>query len=106
MDGGAPEGIKMRPGDDGCLTKRKSIKVTTMHGNSRTKPSGIEMDELPLMRIRRRKKDNRGRPRPFSPLKSSRDGIFGVEGILFISPCTKPMAEILSTDLHARFRGA
>ena len=82
------------------------MRMTTMHGNNRTKPSGIEIDELPFMRIRRRKKDNCGRPRPFSLLKSSRDGMFGVEGIRFTSPCTKPMAETLSTDLHARFRGA
>ena len=80
--------------------------MTTMHGNNRTKPRGIEIDELPLIRIRRRKKDNRGKRRPFSLLKSSRVGIFGVEGIRFTSPWTKPMAKILNTDLHASFRGA
>lgn len=53
MDGGAPEGIMIRPGEDGCLTKRKRIKMTTMHGNSSTKPSGIDIDELPFSRIRR-----------------------------------------------------
>lgn len=82
------------------------MRMTTMQGNNRTKPSGIEIDELPLMRIRRRKKDNCGRPRPFSLLKSSREGMLGVEGIRFTSPCTKPMAETLNADLHARLRRA
>jgi hypothetical protein len=95
MEGGAPDGIKMRPGDEGCLTKRKRMRMTTMHGNSSTKPSGTEMDELPFSRIRRRKNDSCGKPRPFSLLKSSRDGMFGVEGIRLTSPCTKPMAGVL-----------
>lgn len=101
MEGGAPEGINMRPGDDGCLTKRKRMRMTTMHGNSSTKPSGIEIDELPFRRMRLRKNDNRGRLRPFSVLKSSSDGMFGVEGIRLTSPCTKPMAEALSMHSHA-----
>jgi hypothetical protein len=104
MDGGAPEGIRMRPGEDGCLTKRKRMNTTTIHGNRSTKPSGIEMDELPFSRIRRRKNDNRGKVRPFSFLKSSRDGMFGVEGIRLTSPCTKPMAEsVTSVDNHTTF---
>jgi hypothetical protein len=64
-----------------------------MQGNSKTNPSGIEIDELPFKRIRLRKNDNRGKRLPFSFLKSSRDGIFGVEGIRFTSPCTRPMAK-------------
>jgi hypothetical protein len=104
MDGGAPEGMRMRPGEDGCLTKRKRMNTTTMHGNRSTKPSGIEMDEFPFSRIRRRKNDNRGKVRPFSFLKSSRDGMFGVEGIRLTSPCTKPMVEsVTSVDTHATF---
>jgi hypothetical protein len=107
MEGGAPEGIKMRPGEDGCLTKRKRIRVTTMQGNSRTKPSGIEIDELPFIRIRRRKNDNRGKPRPLSVLKSFRDGMLGAEGIRLTSPCTKPIAETSSpVEFHATCRGA
>lgn len=62
-----------------------------MHGKRRTKPSGIDMDELPFIRIRRRKNDNRGKPRPFSFLKSSRDGMLGVEGIRLTSPRMKFM---------------
>jgi hypothetical protein len=95
IDGGAPDGIRMRPGDDGCLTKRKRISITTMHGKSSTKPSGMDIDELPFSRIRRRKKDNRGKVLPFSLLKSSSEGRFGVDGIRFASPCTKSMVEAL-----------
>lgn len=93
IEGGAPEGNKMRPGEDGCLTKRKRMKMTTIQGNNRTKPKGIDIDELPFIRILRRKNDSCDKPRPLSLLKSSRDGIFGVEGIRLTSPCTKPMAE-------------
>lgn len=77
------------------------MRMTTMHGNSSTKPNGIEIEELPFSRIRRLKKDNRGKLRPFSFLKSSRDGMFGVDGIRLTSPCTKPMAEIFSIEFHA-----
>jgi hypothetical protein len=107
MEGGAPEGIKMRPEEDGCLTKRKRIRMTTMQGKSRTKPSGIEIDEFPFIRIRRRKNDNCGKPRPLSPLKSLSDGMFGVEGILLTSPCTKSIAETSPPDdFQATCRGA
>jgi hypothetical protein len=48
----------MRPEDEGCRIMRMSINNTTMLGNSRTNPSGMEMDEFPFNRIRLRKKDN------------------------------------------------
>jgi hypothetical protein len=67
------------------------ISNTTMHGNSRTNPNGIEIDELPFNRIRRRKNDNPGSAWAFSLLKSSRDGKFGDEGIRLARPCMKPM---------------
>ena len=103
MEGGAPEGIKMRPEEDGCLTKRNRIRMTTMQGNSRTKPSGIDIDELPFIRILRRKNDHRGKLRPFSLLKSSSDGMFVVEGIRLTSPCTNPMSATLLATFMQRF---
>lgn len=62
-----------------------------MHGNSRTNPNGIEIDELPFNRMRRRKKDKPGSAGAFSLLKSSRDGKLGDEGIRLTRPCMKPM---------------
>lgn len=55
MAGGAPAGINILPGDAGCLTNRTSMKMTTMHGNISTTPSGMEMLELPFNRKGRRK---------------------------------------------------
>jgi hypothetical protein len=63
-----------------------------MHGNSRTNPNGIEIDELPFNRMRRRKNDNPGSAWAFSFLNSSRDGGFGDEGIRLMRPSMKPMA--------------
>jgi hypothetical protein len=60
IDGGAPAGMFMMPCESGDLTKRIIIIIITRHGNNSTSPSGIETDELPLSRMRRRKKDNRG----------------------------------------------
>lgn len=68
------------------------ISNTTMHGNSRTNPNGIEIDELPFNRMRRRKNDNPGSAWAFSFLNSSRDGGFGDEGIRLTRPSMKPMA--------------
>jgi hypothetical protein len=62
-----------------------------MHGNSRTNPNGIEIDEFPFNRIRLRKKDNAGSAWAFSLLKSSAGGGFSEEGIRLTRPCTKPM---------------
>ena len=60
IDGGVPAGMFMMPCESGDLTKRTKINIITRHGNSKTRPSGIETDEFPFNRIRRRKKDNRG----------------------------------------------
>ncbi len=43
-------------------------------GKRRTNPSGIEMEELPFKRMRRRKKDNLDDGLDFSNLKSSSGG--------------------------------
>ena len=63
-----------------------------MHGNSRTNPNGIEIEELPFNRMRRRKNDNPGSTWAFSSLNSSRDGGLGDEGIRLMRPPMKPMA--------------
>lgn len=60
MGGGAPAGIRILPGEEGCRTKRIKISVITINGNKRTNPKGIEMPEFPLSLIRRRKKARRG----------------------------------------------
>ena len=62
-----------------------------MHGNSRTNPNGIEIEELPFNRMRRRKKDNPGNAWAFSFLISSKDGGFGDEGIRFTRLCMELM---------------
>lgn len=82
MDGGVPAGIKIPPGDEGCRTKRSRIRTITRHGNSNTKPKGIEIEELPFKRILRLKKANRGRRLPFSREASSR-GRLGDDGSRF-----------------------
>jgi hypothetical protein len=66
---------------------RTSINSTTMLGNSRTKPSGIEMEELPFNRIRRRKNDNLDVD--FGPF-SSIDGAGVVYGMFLTKRWTKP----------------
>jgi len=66
MDGGAPAGIRIRPVEEGCVTMRRTIRTITIHGNRSTKPSGIEIAEFLLSRIRRLKKANFGIIKPFS----------------------------------------
>ena len=68
MVGGEPAGTSMWPGDEGCLTTRMRIKITTMVGKRRTNPSGIDIEELPFSRMRRRKKDNLDNGLDFSGL--------------------------------------
>lgn len=68
------------------------MSSTTMHGNSKTNPKGIEIEELPFNLIRRRKNDNRGRNLVFSLFRSSAVGRLGAEGIRFVRPCMNPMA--------------
>ena len=68
-----------------------SIVKTTMQGNNNTNPKGIEIEELPFNRIRRRKKDSCGSTLPFSLLRSSSEGTFGDDGIRFARPCKNPI---------------
>jgi len=60
MEGGAPAGMSILPASVGCRTKRSSINITIKQGKSKTRPSGIEMREFSLRRMRRRKKANLG----------------------------------------------
>jgi hypothetical protein len=64
MDGGEPAGIQVPPGLEGCLVMRTNINIMTIIGNNSTNPRGMEMEELPLSRIRREKRANRGDARP------------------------------------------
>ena len=60
IEGGVPAGISIIPSVSGVLMKSTDMSPKTRHGNKRTMPSGIETDELPLRRMRRRKKPIRG----------------------------------------------
>lgn len=64
------------------------------------KPSGIEMAELPFIRIRLLKNDNLGHPRGLSNFTSSSEGTVLVEGSLLSKPWTKPLP-LLVTDLFS-----
>lgn len=83
ISGGAPAGINILPGEDGCRTMRTSINIITRRGNKSTAPSGIDIFELPFKRIRLLKKANLGKIRSFRRLISSKDGRLGDEGIRF-----------------------
>jgi hypothetical protein len=72
--------MRIPPGEEGCLTKISTIRTITRHGNSKTNPSGIEIDELPFNLIRRLKKANRDTSLPFSWETSSRDARAGADG--------------------------
>lgn len=82
IDGGVPAGIKIPPGEEGCRTKRSKMRTITRHGNNKTNPRGIEIDEFPFSRILRRKKANLENAPPFSLGASSR-GRLGDEGNRF-----------------------
>lgn len=86
IDGGAPAGTNIPPDDEGCRTTRTSISISTMQGNKSTNPKGIEMRELSLRRMRRRKKAME-RGDIFSALFEMplRVGMFCVEGIRFLT---------------------
>ena len=95
--GGAPAGISIPPGVDGCRTTRTKINIITIQGNKSTAPSGMDIFEFPFKRIRRRKKASPGDIRSFCRERSpkegsfSREGRFGDEGILFAIFCTNPI---------------
>ena len=91
IDGGVPAGTRSPPEEEGCRRKRTRIRTITRHGNRRTKPKGIEIDEFPLSRILRLKKANLGSTRPFSRGGSSR-GRVGAEGSRFEIRCMNPIS--------------
>ena len=88
-----PAGIKIPPGDEGCRTNKSRMKTITRHGNSNTNPRGIEIDELPFNRMRRRKNANREGLRPFSRGPSSM-GRLGALGSRFVMRWMKLMGAI------------
>ena len=96
IDGGVPAGIKIPPGEEGCRTKRSKIRTITRHGNSKTNPKGIEIDELPFKRILLLKNANLEMLRPFSRETSS-TGRLGEEGSHFEIRCVNPMGARLLT---------
>jgi hypothetical protein len=92
MDGGAPAGMFIMPCESGDRTKSIIIIIITRHGNRSTRPSGIETDELPLSRIRRRKKDNRGDVFSVWRERSSNLSRLSFEvGSLLVMSCRNPM---------------
>jgi hypothetical protein len=92
IDGGAPAGMFMMPCESGDRTKSIMIIIITRHGNRSTRPSGIETDELPLSRIRRRKKDNRGEVFSVWRERSSKLSRLSFEvGSLLVMSCRNPM---------------
>lgn len=78
IGGGEPEGISILTGVSGCRITSTSIRRITVMGNNKTTPSGMDIDEFPFNRIRRRRKANRGDNRVFE--RSSSEGIFDLEG--------------------------
>jgi hypothetical protein len=76
--------------DLGCRTNSTKINTTTMQGNNRTTPRGIEMLELPLNRNGRRKNANLDVTFVFS-LTSSMKGRLGDEGMCFRTLWMNPM---------------
>jgi hypothetical protein len=95
-----PAGIKIPPGEEGCRTKRSKTRTITRHGNSKTNPRGIEIDELPFNRILLLKNANLEKVRPFSREASS-TGRLGEEGSHFEIRCVKPMgAKVHTLDVR------
>jgi hypothetical protein len=76
----------------------------TMHGKSRTIPSGMEMDEFPFSRMRRRKKANRGDNVSTRRDRSSNFSMLACEdGSLLTIFCTSPMVAKVLTACQANF---
>lgn len=80
------------PCESGDFTNRIMIIIITRHGNSSTRPRGIDTDELPFSRILRRKKDNCGE---FFSARRGRSSILSKlsfeAGSLLVISCRKPM---------------
>jgi hypothetical protein len=79
--------------DLGCRTNSTKISTTTMQGNNRTTPRGIEMLELPFNLSGRRKNANLEWTFVFV-LTSSMEGRLREDGIRFITLCTNPIAAV------------
>lgn len=90
IEGGEPAGTSIRPGEDGCFTTSIKMRSTTIVGNRSTNPSGIEIEELPFNRIRRRSIDSSGRTLDFS-FQSSLEDMLGDPGNCFHRLWAKPM---------------
>lgn len=90
-----PAGMSILPGEEGCLTTSINIKSTTMLGKSRTKPRGMEMEELDFSFMRLLKKENLEELlNVFADFISSRAGAAGVYGTFFINRCTKLLVDV------------
>lgn len=89
--GGAPAGLSMCPDDSGCRTTSNNITINSIHGKSRTKPSGIEMRELPFNLMRLLKMLNLGDILSAVFERSSIFGSAAVEGRRFFRPCKRSM---------------
>jgi hypothetical protein len=100
--GGAPAGIKIPTPDLGCRTNSTNINTTTIHGNSRTTPSGMEMLELPFNLNGLRKNANLEEAL-FFVLPSSIEGRSGVVGSRFQTLCTKPIDILVFADRWESF---
>lgn len=109
MVGGVPAGTRRRPGEDGCRKKSIAISNITMHGNKRTNPSGIDIFELPFIRMRRLKRENRGSEGSLFSLfhsffHSFTEGKLAEEGMPFLSRCRKLIiADSVPVRLHAQW---
>lgn len=82
------------PCESGDLAKRIRIKIITRHGKRSTRPSGIETDESPFSRIRRRKKGNRGDA--FSAGRDMSSDFFMLslgDGSLLVRSCMNPIVK-------------
>ena len=91
INGGAPAGISIRPGDDGCRTKRISIRIITISGNNNTAPKGRDIFELPFNRMRFLEKAKPGSMCSLLKARSSSEGKSGGEGARLASFCIHPM---------------
>lgn len=89
-------GIIFRTGEAGCRTNSTKMNTTTIHGESRTTPKGIEMLELPFKRSGRRKNVSLDVILFFDPDReeSSFNGRAGTEGRRF--------SALLTTSIEAR----
>jgi len=95
-----PAGIRILPGEEGCLMTSINISSTTMLGNKRMNPSGMEIEEFGFSFIRLLKNDNLESPLfAFAVLASPRLGAAGVYGTFFINLCTKPLAKPAFSDI-------